>query len=86
MTPQLTMEKKMRQAIDVTVEDHGSLCLIRPESEGASEWVEEYVEGSALWWGDSLAIEARYAPDLVSGMAQDGLVVGGWFGIVGGEG
>jgi hypothetical protein len=61
--------------IDVTVRNEGTIWLFRPLTDAAKDWINENV-GESLWWCDSLACEHRYAPDLLGGMQDDGLIVG----------
>ena len=52
------------------VENHGSLCLVKPLDDEALSWLNENVEGGQ-WWGGALAVEPRYLENLLDGM--DGL-------------
>jgi hypothetical protein len=63
-------------ALDVTVEDHGSLWLFRPVTETAKTWIDDNVEDAALWFGGALAVEARFVQAMIEGMLADGLEVG----------
>lgn len=56
-----------------TVEDHGSIVLIRPLTSDVSEWLVENVDPEAQWYGGALACEPRYVEPLV-----DALVAEGW--------
>ena len=53
----------------VTVEDHGSIYLVRPETDAAREWLTEHTDGQ--WFGNALAVEPRYVVDLLDGLAND---------------
>ena len=57
-----------RDVPDVLVSNEGSVFLFRPVSEAAVEWIEENVSEDAQFFGDALAVEARYASDLAAGM------------------
>jgi hypothetical protein len=59
---------------DFEVQDEGTIVLIRPTSKAASEWIEEHIPDDAPWFGNALAVEHRYAGDIVCGMMEDGLV------------
>lgn len=64
-------------SLDVRFADMGSLYLMTPLTDRAKAWVEENVSiepYSRL--GASVAVEPRCVPDLVDGMAADGLVCG----------
>lgn len=61
------------QTIDISVENHGSIFLFTPHTQQASDWISENVSDDSQWFGNSLAVEARYAQDLANGMQSDGL-------------
>lgn len=58
---------------DITVENHGSIFLVRPETEDSREWLHEHTEG--MWWSGALVVEPRYVGDLVDGLIDDGFTV-----------
>lgn len=60
--------------MDFTIENHGSLFLLRPESDQAREWVAENVE-DAMRFGHAVVIEPRYVEGIVEGILADGLTV-----------
>jgi len=60
-------------SIDALVSGHGSIYLVRPVSEAATEWISENVQEDAHWFGGSLAVEHRYILDLIDGMQANGL-------------
>lgn len=60
---------------DVTVENHGSLMLFRPETDAGREWIDQHVDPDAMRWAGAVVVEPRYAGDLADGMVGDGLVV-----------
>lgn len=62
-------------AADAIVSNHGSIFLLLPRSDAARAWVDEHIPDDALWFGNSLAIEARYVAPIVEGMREDGLRV-----------
>jgi hypothetical protein len=61
--------------VDVVISPEGSTVLFHLRSSAAEWWVEEHVESAAQWFGGALVVEHRYAGDLASGMAADGLHV-----------
>jgi hypothetical protein len=61
--------------VDVEVENHGSILLVRPLTPVAQDWIAENVGGDPQWWAGAIACEPRYVDDLVAGMADAGLVV-----------
>lgn len=61
---------------DVTVENHGSIYLVRPRTTQAQAWIDDNVQGYyAYWIGDTLIVEHRYIEALVAGMREEGLNV-----------
>lgn len=58
---------------DVTVHNEGTLFLFRPLTDKAKAWIAAHVQPEALWFGDALVVEHRYAADLAQGMRDDGL-------------
>jgi hypothetical protein len=60
---------------DVVLSFHGSINLLRPESEQARAWIDEHVGEEAQFFGDDLAVEPRFAAAIVQGMTDDGLNV-----------
>ena len=62
---------------DALVQNHGTLFLVFPETDGAREWIDEHVTGEVTWFGNALVVEHRYIRDLVAGMIEDGLKVQG---------
>jgi hypothetical protein len=61
----------------VRVDDHGSICLVRPISNRAHSWLDDNVSADAMWFGGALVVEPRYVSDLVVGMAAAGFCISG---------
>lgn len=55
------------------LEQHGSITLVRPLTDEATQWLVEHTDGS--WFGNALAVEPRYIPNLVEGMIEFGFEV-----------
>jgi len=55
-----------------TVEDHGTIVLIRPLTCDVDAWLHDNVDPEALWFGPALACEPRYAEDIVHALADEG--------------
>ncbi len=53
----------------------GTLMLVRPLTQRASEWISQHVQGDPQWFGPALVVEHNYLADLVNGMIDDGLHV-----------
>ena len=60
---------------DVKIENHGSLVLIRPLTEAASDWLDENISEDAQHFGAAVVVEPRYVEAIVEGMQNDGLEV-----------
>ena len=60
---------------DVNIENHGSLVLIRPLTEAASDWLDENISEDAQHFGGAVVVEPRYVEAIVEGMQNDGLEV-----------
>lgn len=62
--------------IDIVITDFGSLVQLKPVSYAGGDWINAnvYTEGWQ-WFGGGLCVERRFAPDLINGMVDDGLVV-----------
>lgn len=67
-----TLVDPLDETVDFKIEDHGSLVLVHPRTPWAGEWIDEYVDPTAQWWGDRLVVEPRYLEDLVVGMIEAG--------------
>ena len=62
--------------VDVRVNDQGSVVLLQPITEAASDWIDENIESESWqWFGGALAVEHRYADAIIEGMQSDGLGV-----------
>ena len=65
----------IRRGVDISVEEHGSIFLLRPLNDDASDWLHEHVAEDAQWFMGALAVEHRYIVDIVRGANADGLRV-----------
>ena len=72
------MAKVKGKVIDVRLIDAGgSLCLVRPLTQAAEDWLDENVgrdNGYQPYWPTAI-VEKRYVHDLALGMMNDGLVL-----------
>jgi hypothetical protein len=69
-----------KPSFDFTFENHGSICLLRPLNDSARAWMDEHLPmdtPETQFWGDAIVIEPRYAADVLRGISNDGLSVGG---------
>lgn len=62
-------------APDFIFSSHGSVTLLWPASEAAREWLDEHMPEDAQYLGEAVAIEPRYAGDVIEGAMNDGLTV-----------
>lgn len=61
---------------DFTITDHGSIVMVRPLTEAATEWVEENVGIEPwAWMGDAFACDHRMAGDLIAGIESEGFTI-----------
>jgi hypothetical protein len=60
--------------IDLTIVDHGSIMLMRANTDAAREWIDNHIVCATHWCG-SIVVEPRYIVDIVDGAHADGLIV-----------
>jgi hypothetical protein len=60
---------------DVLVCNESTVFLFCPLTPRGKEWIDEYVQPDALWFGSALVVEHRFAWDLAQGMTDAGLVL-----------
>ncbi len=61
---------------DVIVTREGmSLCLFRPQTDEALDWLLENVLHEDAWMGNTLVVETRYVGPLVEALASEGFTV-----------
>jgi hypothetical protein len=63
--------------IDILVQHHGSIVLLRPAPPAGREWLEANCDRSGYqpFTGGTLLCEPRYVADIVAGARQAGLEV-----------
>ena len=52
-----------------------NVCLLTPVSEDGQEWIDEHIDPDSLYFGPSIALEERYAHDILEGIVAVGLTV-----------
>jgi hypothetical protein len=64
---------------DLTIDDHGSVILLRAASPAGQAWVEEHVDrgGYQPFPGGTRIVESRYLGPIITGAREAGLVVEG---------
>jgi hypothetical protein len=60
---------------DIWILPQGTLSLVRPLTQRASEWIRRHVRDDSQWFGPALVIEQHHVAKLLPGMMQDGLLV-----------
>ena len=60
---------------DVVVTNHGSIVTFALRTRKARRWVSDHIPDDAQWFGGQLAVEPRYAGNVIDGMEGDGLAV-----------
>jgi hypothetical protein len=74
----LRRRERMRETEDVEVEDQGSIVLLVPKTGAALRWFEDNVQSASWQWlGGSLAVDGRYARDIVAGLEAEGFLLRG---------
>lgn len=65
----------MPETIDVSVRDECSIFLFEAETEAAENWIDENMPDDVMEFCGMLAVEHRFAEDILYGMFSAGLVV-----------
>jgi hypothetical protein len=60
---------------DVLVRNEGTVFLFCPLTSRGKDWIDEHVQPDALWLGNALVVEHRFAWGLAQGMKDAGLVL-----------
>lgn len=55
----------------VSVEDHGSIILLRPRTTAARRWLEDRTEDGAVWYCGALAVGPRFVENVLAGMSEE---------------
>jgi hypothetical protein len=62
--------------MDIQVEDHGSIALLRPLTDAGETWLQNNCHSEPWqWWAGALAVEPRYLEAIAIGIAEDGLAL-----------
>lgn len=69
--------KQSKPQVDISVENHGSIFLLRPLSDSARVWVDDHIgeDNGYQPYYPTVVVEHRYVADIVRGALADGLVV-----------
>ena len=60
---------------DIWILPQGTLTLVRPLTQRASEWISQHPQADSQWFGPALVIEHHYVAKLLNGMIEDELHV-----------
>jgi hypothetical protein len=63
------------EAADYTVENKGTLLLLRSANPRAYEWLVTHTDPDAHWFGRALVVEHGYIDDFVDRLRSDGFTV-----------
>ena len=58
---------------DFTLDDHGSLVLLKPKTQEACSWITEHIGAPIPWFAGAVALDPQSIPDLLSGILDDDL-------------
>jgi len=58
---------------DILVQNEGTIFLFCPLTFQAKEWIDHHVQPDAMWFGNALVVEHRFAWGLAQGMKDAGL-------------
>ena len=62
---------------DFTLESHGSLALLWPNTVQAAVWLNVTAPHDAQFWCSALLIEPRYVTGVIDAASADGLIIEG---------
>lgn len=60
---------------DISIHDHGSILIFVPRTETGMEWMNDNLDRGAMRWAGGIVVERIYAPDIIVGAQDDGLLV-----------
>lgn len=60
---------------DFTLSYHGSVVLLKPNTEAARSWVSFSLPEELPMFGSSVAVQPRYVDEICRGIVEDGLTV-----------
>jgi hypothetical protein len=72
--------RKKKTAIpqaDFTVENHGSICLLRPLNDAACDWVQAHIGADNGYqpYYTTVIVEPRFLNQIITSIRREGLVV-----------
>ncbi len=60
---------------DLSLENYGSLFLVRPNTAAGKGWLRETAPEDAQFMGEAMAVEPRYVEGVVNAAQESGLSV-----------
>lgn len=60
---------------DFTIQNEGTIYLLRPETRRAKDWIFEYIPEDAIRWCGAIVIEHNYIDSIIDGIIGDGLSI-----------
>ena len=60
---------------DYSIENHGTIYLVRSNNLAALAHLREHTAGDTSWFGRALAVEHRYIAGLVTSLQEEGFTV-----------
>ncbi len=72
--PDMVVEQPLASA-DYTVENKGTLLLLRSSNGRAYDWLVTHTDPDAHWFGRALVVEHGYIDDFVDRLRADGFTV-----------
>lgn len=63
-------------ALDISINNQGSIVLLHPNSEAAVAFFRDNVDASGQRWHGAYVVEPRYVQDILDGAEEEGLSVG----------
>lgn len=60
--------------MDFRLDDHGSIAVLTPLTDGAREWVDENIQVEQTW-GGGIVIEHRYVGPILEGIVDAGFTL-----------
>ncbi len=57
---------------DILIESHGTVFLVRPQTDAARKWLLNTAPSDAQWFCGALAVEARFVFDVCHALKEAG--------------
>lgn len=71
----MSSTQAVRTVPDILFRNEGTVFLFCPLTTRAKKWLDEHVEPDALWFGNSLIVDHRFAWALAQGVKDAGLIL-----------